>query len=76
MVTTKRFLKDRKKALLSLDRNEIIKYCNKYKIEIPLYDESFWAGIHKARVAALDLPEGERDKSRLWLDNNGYSPDF
>ena len=35
-------------------------------------DEVVEIGLHKARTAALGLPQAERDYSRRWLAQRGY----
>jgi len=62
------FLSDRLTALRSLDRAILEDYIKKYHImSVPHDEKTFWAGIHKARVACIDLTEDERAFSRGWL---------
>ena len=68
------FLRDRREALLSLDRNIINAYCIKYDINLPSTDEAFWLAIHKARTASLDLPIEERRISKRYLLSVGSEP--
>jgi len=68
------FLKERREALLSLDRKKITAFAKKWNPEIDhdsLPPEGFWRGVHKARTACTDLPENERQKSREWLKKRG-----
>lgn len=69
----KDFIKDRNEALLSLDREKILKYCEKYNIHIPKNDKVFWASIHKARLQVTDFSEDDKELSRKWLIENGFS---
>lgn len=68
----KRFLADRRKALLSLNKATIYAYLRKYGEDPrPSSDEVFWTGIHKARTAAKDLPMQARSDSKYWLALRG-----
>lgn len=70
---------ERRAALISMDRDKILAYVRKWHNDPELIalmesDEAvFWAGVHKARVACVDLPKYERDKSRRWLKQ--HDPD-
>ena len=66
------FLNDRKEALLSMDKEVIKKYCQKYGIKMPEEEETFWCAIHKARTADLQLPFYQRKKSKQWLFERGF----
>jgi len=68
------FLKDRKKAMLSMDKKVILKYMKKYDVPIPEKDSVFWVGVHKARTADGLLPMWERCASKYWLIKRGLSP--
>ena len=68
------FIKDRNEALFSLDKEKLLNYFNKYKIQIPKNELVFWAGIHKARLGIIDIPHDEREKSKKWLTENGFKP--
>ena len=69
-----RWLKDRKNALLSMDKHKILEFSKKYYYDDG-YEEAdeylFWVGVHKARTGATDLPEAERRKSMAWLAEHG-----
>lgn len=72
-MNTQQFLKDRREALLSMDKEKLLAYAKKYEVKsIPSDDEIFWIGIHKARTACVDLPMEERSKSKQWLTNLGF----
>jgi hypothetical protein len=66
------FLKDRRNALLSLDRKIIIEYYQKYNIQLPADELSMWAGIHMARIECNDIPHDEKLKSRQWLSDHDF----
>ena len=73
------FIKDRNEAFISMDKDKIIAYCEKYKVFIPEDENVFWAGVHKA-VCNLFLLEDspisieQYNKSYEWLVAHGYSP--
>jgi hypothetical protein len=65
----------RNAALRSLDEAQIVAYSRRYGVPMPADrspDGPFWAGLHKARVACLDLTDEERETSRRWLAARGY----
>jgi hypothetical protein len=70
---------ERRAALISMDREKILAYVRKWHAEPELIalmeadEPAFWAGVHKARVACIDLPKYERDSSRRWLKKNGIA---
>lgn len=66
------FLRDREVALRSLDRVQIVSYMTKYGIAVPASDETFWAGVHKARHALSCFSDAERLASQKWLSDHGY----
>lgn len=66
------FIKDRDKALLSLEKNKILAYCAKYGVSMPSNDASFWIGVHKAITGNVGLPLEFRKKSKQWLSKRGY----
>jgi hypothetical protein len=67
------FYKDRDEAMLSLDKDKILVYSNKYGAHVPKDERVFWAGVHKARLA-LSCVDGEgKILSRNWLAENGFS---
>lgn len=67
------FRKDRDEALFSLDEQKILAYCWKYGAPIHPNALVFWASIHKARVALRSIPEAEKELSRRWLLEHGFS---
>ncbi len=68
------FLKDRREALLSMDKKKIEQYMKKYDVRFkPSNDLVFWTAIHKARCNLLDFPIEEKEKSRKWLHEHGFS---
>ena len=71
---TKQFVKDRNEALLSLDKDKIIAYLNKYGIPVPANEKVFWAGVHKGIVNMKAAPKEQKFDSMLWLVEHGFSP--
>lgn len=69
----KNFLKDRNEALLSLDKEKLLRYFTKYDIAVPSNEKVFWAGVHKARLSIKNIPVKEKEVSRKWLLENGFS---
>ena len=67
------WLDDRRDALLSMDKDKIIKNIKKYNPEEyeEVEDEVFWMGVHMMRTASTNLPEEERWKSIRWLADCG-----
>lgn len=70
------FVKERDEALLSLDKDKILAYMHHYGVPVPKSNVVFWAGIHKARIASNGIPEDEKEKSRAWLTERGFSTTF
>lgn len=59
---TNQFVRERNEALLSLDRDKIVAYCNKYGIMIPASEEVFWLGVHKAIRNIPSIPDAAKKK--------------
>ena len=73
------FIKDRNEAFISMDKDKIIAYCEKYKIAIPENEDDFWAGAHKVICNLFLLEDSpisveQYNKSYEWLATHGYSP--
>lgn len=71
------FIKERNKALLSLNKKKIIVYMKKYGITIPSNEKIFWAGVHKAICSLYFVEENKitlekYTKSANWLKENGF----
>ena len=66
------YVKDRDKALLSLDEQQIRAFCKKYKVQISDNPVIFWAGVYKAVLAMKKSPEETRKKAEDWLDAHGF----
>ena len=70
----KQFIRDRDKALLSLDKEKITAYCNKYGIPIPDREIVFWAGVHKGIVSMKSSTAEQKCNSAMWLVEHGFNP--
>ena len=65
---------DRDVALLSMDRDKILDYANKYGVNIanlPNTEEGFWAAVHIAVSSVESLPMEKRSASKRWLIERG-----
>lgn len=61
---------DRDVALLSMNRDKILDYANKYGVDIknlPNTEEGFWAAVHIAVSSVESLPMEKRTLSKRWL---------
>jgi len=66
-------LRERDAALLSLDKDIIVRYFKKYEIPYDKSDDTvFWAAVHKARLQLDKMPEEAKVASRQWLNENGF----
>jgi hypothetical protein len=68
------FVKERNKALLSLNRKKIERFAKKYGISMPDSEEAFWRGVHKAICNITNIPFEVRQKSADWLFEHGSTP--
>lgn len=69
----RKFVKERNDALLSLDKEKIQQYCNKYGIPIPLDEKLFWASVHLSIVHLNAGTDEQKLISVVWLRQNGFS---
>lgn len=70
---TKEYVKKRNMALIKMDKDELISLFNKNGIPVPEDDETFWAGIHKARMQVISMPKYCKKESKKWLMERGFS---
>lgn len=78
------YIKDRNEAIISMDKEKILSFCEKYEIPTPDNEEVLWAGVHKVVCEVYLvylLEEGDQPfefkhfiKSYTWLIEHGYSP--
>ncbi len=71
------FMRDRDLALKSLNKQKIMDYAKQYNVMLPLDQKTFWAAVHKARIAIMGgvITEEDKQVSREWLRSNGYRPE-
>ncbi len=70
-----RIVKERDEAILSLDKEKIMSYMNKYGVKMPSNELVFWAGVHKAVLRIDSATKEQREKSAKWLLDNGFPLD-
>lgn len=75
------YVKDRNEAILSMDKETILHFCEKYEIPTPEDEETLWAGVHKVVCDIYLSNEDDQPfkfkqfiKSYTWLIEHGYSP--
>ena len=59
------YVKDRDKALLSLDEQQIRAFCKKYKVQISDNPVIFWAGVYKSILSMNGCPENARKQAEV-----------
>lgn len=72
----KEFVKDRNEALLSLDKDKILFFTKKYSMESPIEEPAFWGGVHKAILHINSATDEQKEISRQWLVENGFSTEI
>lgn len=73
-LSIEQFKKERDETLLSLDKQRILDYCKRHHILLPDDELSFWAGIHTAIYAIHSATYEQKEASRQWLMQFGFSP--
>lgn len=68
-----KFVKDRDTSLLSLDKEKIVAFCNKYGVPIPENETVFWAGVHKGIVHLNAATDEQKKQSVEWLLEHGFT---
>lgn len=69
------FIDKRDKMLMNLESinyDEIVDFCNEFKILLPNDMTSMLAGLHKARLYVVSIPDDLKEKSKKWLLDNNY----
>lgn len=61
------------KVLLSMNKRQILHYCNERGIPVPDNETSFWAGVHKTICLLPVVDTEQKEVSRQWLLNHGFS---
>ena len=75
----RQFRKERDKALLSLNRDKILRYFQKWNMDNyaklrKLRKDDFWDSVHLAITACNSLPRDFRLKSKQYLLERGLTP--
>lgn len=70
------FTKERDEAVLTLDKDTIISFCQKYQVPIPKKELSFWAGIHKTICQIPSASPEQKKMSEAWLIEHGFNIDI
>ena len=76
------FVSERNKILKNIDYPgfmiNLIHFCKKNNITMPVDSEVILAGLHKARLYVVneEITEEMKDKSKLWLKEHGYKEDI
>lgn len=72
-----KFLNERDEALLSLDKEKILKYMRKYQGNYsPSSETVFWASVHKCILAISSATQEQKERSKQWLIEHGFRPGF
>lgn len=69
----KEFFKEQLEVARSLDIEKARAYAKKYHIFLPDNEISIIAGLHKARLYINGITAEEKEISRKWLKENGFS---
>lgn len=69
----KEMVRDRNEALVSLNEEKLRAYAAKYEVKLSEDPEIFWAAAHKARLSLVQLSDAERQRSRDWLSEHGFT---
>lgn len=71
------FVAERDEALLSLDEKKIRAYMKKYHIVYQPENETvWWAGIHKSILGIRSATPEQVERSKKWLVEHGFKPEF
>ena len=63
----------RTEAIIELDTYKFREFCKLMNVPDPSSDEVILAGLHKARLFLNDFSAADKQESRMWLNENGYS---
>lgn len=67
------YVERRNKALITLDKEQLTSLFKIAGVPIPEDEETFWAGIHKARIQVESMPSLLKTESKKWLEERGFS---
>lgn len=71
----KQFVRDRDKALLSLDKEKILAYMKKYNIPHAESEPVFWASVYKCIFHIKSSTKEQKEEAKQWLEANGFTTD-
>ncbi len=66
------YVKERDEALLSMDKDRIIAFCEKYDIPYSKDDKIFWATVYKCIYNLDSATHSHRIDALLWCIRNGF----
>lgn len=69
----KQYVKERDKALFSLDKKKIRQFMKKYDIVLPDNEIVFWGGVYKAICGIPKAPKDVKYKAVTWLTEHNMS---
>jgi len=69
----KEYVKKRDSILMDMDVEAMRSLCDENGVPKSMTGgESFLAGMHKARLEVVTMPEEKKEESKRWLMVNGY----
>lgn len=72
MKYNKQFIKERDEALLSLDKEKIIAFYEKWGVPYSKSDKVFWGTVYKCIYHIQSATYKQRVDAKIWLINNGF----
>lgn len=66
------YVKKRDEALLSLDKEKLVELFKDAGVETPNDEQTFWAGVHLARLQVTAFSDLVKAESLGWLHANGF----
>lgn len=68
------YIKERDEALLSLDKEVIMNFLEKYKLSLVAEDNDllFWCTVHKTILYINSATEEQKQNSSRWLLEHGF----
>ncbi len=70
------YAKERNEALLSLDREKILAFGEKWGVALPDDELIFWATVHKCIYHTASAIDEQRANSEAWLKLYGFTTDI
>jgi len=66
--------KQRDEAFISMDKDKILAYLKSQGAPAPSSEIVLWVAAHKTRLYLPCISAEEKEKSRIWLIENGFPP--